>query len=153
MVGVCADRIGTVYCRPRSIAGRGGVRPNRRELPARQPESGDPVTGNRSRRDEGGGSADVGEAAPGKTIRSCPKGTVGRTAVACKGRAERSGGDPVPIGAPRPKHRGCDAFRRGAGDLGNGQPFDGLPPAHSCRSHSFNRTRVRSFADEAVMTR
>ena len=111
------------------------------------------ITGNRSRRDEGGGSADVREAAPGKTIRSCPKGTVGRTAVACKDRAERSGGDPAPIRGPRPNDRGCDAFRRGAGEPGDGQPLDGLPPAHSCRSHSFNRTRVRSFADEAVMTR
>ena len=94
-----------------------------------------------------------GRAAPGKTIRSCPKATVGRTAVACRGRAERSGGDPAPIRGPRPNDRGCDAFRRGAGEPEDGQPFDGLPPAHSCRSHSFNRTRVRSFADEAVMTR
>ena len=57
------------------------------------------------------------------------------------------------IRGPRPNDRGCDAFRRGAGEPEDGQPFDGLPPAHSCRSHSFNRTRVRSFADEAVMTR
>ncbi len=30
-------------------------------------------------------------------------------------------------------------FRRGAGEAGDAQPFDGLPPAHSCRSHSFTR--------------
>ena len=142
-----------VYCRSRSIAGRGDVRPDCPESLAREPEAGRPVTGNRSRRDEGDGSAVVGEAAPGKTIRCCPKGTVGRTAVACKGRAERSGGDPAPIRGARPDDRGCDAFRRGAGEPEDGQPFDGLPPAHSCRSHSFNRTRVRSFADETVMTR
>ena len=133
--------------------GGGDVRPDCPESLASEPEAGRPVTGNRSRRDEGGGSADVGEAAPGKTIRCCPKGTVGRTAVACKGRAERSGGDLAPIRGARPNDRGCDAFRRGAGEPEDGQPFDGLPAAHSCRSHSFNRTRVRSFADEAVMTR
>ena len=69
-----------------------------------------------------------------------PRGTLRR----------RSGADPR---TPRPNDQGCDAFRRGAGEPEDGQPFDGLPAAHSCRSHSFNRTRVRSFADEAVMTR
>ena len=80
------------------------------------------------------------------------KGRVCPARLATTGR-EGSTGGPAPIGAPRPKDRGCDGFRRGAGDLESGQPFDSSYPAHSCRSHSFNRTRVRSFADEAVMTR
>ena len=66
---------------------------------------------------------------------------------------ERSGGELAATGAPRPNDQGCDGFRRGAGELESDYPSDGLPPAHSRRSHSLSRTRVRSFADDAFMTR
>ena len=92
------------------------------------------------------------DATAGKTIPCRPKGTVCPARLATTGK-ERSTGSPAPIGAPWPKDRGCNGFQRGAGDLENGQPFDNLHPALSCRSHSFKRTRVRLFADEAFMIR
>ena len=93
------------------------------------------------------------DVAAGKTVPCCrPKGKICPARPATIGR-ERSTGGPAPIGAPWPKHRGCNGFRRGAGDLENGQPSESLHPAHSCRSHSLSRTRVRLFADEAFMIR
>ena len=92
------------------------------------------------------------DAAAGKRIPRRPKGTARPDRLATTGR-ERSTGGPAPIGAPWPSDRGCNGFRRGAGDLQSGQAFDRSSPAHSCRSHSFNRTRVRLFADEAFMIR
>ena len=118
--------------------GKGRRAPPRREWPHR-PNSG---------RVPAGGP----DATAGKTIPCRPKGTVCPARLATTGK-ERSIGSPAPIGAPWPKDRGCNGFQRGAGDLENGQSFDNLHPALSCRSHSFKRTRVRLFADEAFMIR
>ena len=137
-----------VPCGLPGIAGKtGGSRPSghRKPKPARRGgridrRPGGPGNDMRSRRD--GGNSRV------ERRRTIPARAVGLSLAGC-------------ACAVRPLRRDNAMCREAhwqggcgkGGDLKNGQPFDNLHPAHSCRSHSFNRARVGLFADEGFMMR